>query len=200
MANIHGFKISLRLLNIVSSVASSIGILCRLTWIVKPIQEETNRLVAYLILLPIFLFRMSAWIIIIAALHSFSLIVFFGLAGVNLIILLWAQKEIEIEPLSHTFLSIIFPVPIIPSSKICSKNGLKILFFLGLTGNLILIGILALLFALYSYDLYNPWCGKVDNRLQLPEMLMNHSQYIGLALFASATIPLVICFLFKNLG
>ena len=199
VSNTYGIKLDLSWFNIVSSMVSGLSILFGSFWIVRPIQEETNGLIAFLVLLPIFMFRMSAWLIIIAIFHSFSLVAFALLTFLNLIVFLLAQITITIDPLAHTFLSLILPVPFLPSSKVNTENGLKLLFFLGLIGNLALIGFLALIFSLYNFDIYNPWCSNVDNKLQLPEILMNHSQYVALSLFASATIPLAVCFFYSNM-
>lgn len=199
VSNIHGIQLDLGWFNIVTSLASVFGILIGSSWIFKPVQDETNRLVAYLVLIPLFLFRMASWIIIIATLHSFSIAVFAGLALLNLIIFMLAQNPLQVEPLIHSILSLILPVPFLPLSKIGNKDGLKLLFWLVLMGNLSLIGVLALLFVLYNLDVYNPWCSNI-NKLQIPEALMNHSQYFVLVLFASATIPLVVFFSIRNIG
>jgi hypothetical protein len=199
VSNIHGIKLDLSWFNIVTSIVSSFGILIGSCWTVKPVQEEKIGLVGFLILIPLFLFRMTSWMIIIAILHSFSLAVFAGIVLLNIVIFILAQKPIRVEPLTHSFLSLILPVPFLPSSKIENKDGLKLLFCLILIGNLTLIGVLALLFFLYNSDKYNPWCSNVNNKLQIPETIMDHSEYFILALFASATIPLVVCILLKNL-
>jgi hypothetical protein len=198
VSNIHGIKLDLSWFNIVTSLVSSFGILIGTCWTVRPVQEETNSLVGFLILIPLFLFRMTSWMIIIAILHSFSLAVFAGIVLLNIVILILAQKPIQVEPLTHSFLSLILPVPFLPSSKIENKDVLKLLFLLTLIGNLALIGVLALFFFLYNSDKYNPWCSNVNNKLQIPETMMDHSQYFIMALFASATIPLAVCFLLKN--
>jgi hypothetical protein len=200
VSNIHGIKLDLSWFNIVTSLVSTFGILIGSCRTVKPVQEETNGLVGFLILIPLFLFRMTSWMIIIAILHSFSLAVFAGIVLLNIVIFILAQKPIRVEPLTHSFLSLILPVPFLPSSKIENKDGLKLLFWLILIGNLTLIGVLALLFFLYNSDKYNPWCSNVNNNLQIPETMMDHSQYFILALFASATIPLVVCFLLQKMG
>jgi hypothetical protein len=199
VSNIQGVELDLRWFNIVTSIFSTFGILIGLYWTVKPVQEETNSLVGFLFLIPLFLFRMTSWMIIIAILDSFSLAVFAGIVLVNLVIYILAQKPIRVEPLTHSFLSLILPVPFLPSSKIENKDVLKLLFLLILIGNLTLIGVLALLFFLYNSDKYNPWCSNVNNKLQIPETMMDHSEYFILALFASATIPLAVCFFLKNL-
>jgi hypothetical protein len=199
VSNIHGVELDLRWFNIVTSIFSTFGILIGLYWTVKPVQEETNSFVGFLILIPLFLFRMTSWMIIIAILHSFSLAVFAGIVLLNIVIFILAQKPIRIEPLTHSFLSLILPVPFLPSSKIENKDVLKLLSLLILIGNLALIGVLALLFFLYNSYKYNPWCSNVNNKLQIPETMMDHSEYSILALFASATIPLVVCFFLKNL-
>jgi hypothetical protein len=63
--NTYGIKIDLSWLNIVSSIFSIIAILFGSRWTVKSVQEETNACVAILVFIPLFFYRMVAWMIII---------------------------------------------------------------------------------------------------------------------------------------
>jgi hypothetical protein len=63
-------------------------------WTVKPIQEETNAIVAILVFVPLFFYRMVAWMIIITLLHSFSLPVFAGFFLINISIFYLLQEPI----------------------------------------------------------------------------------------------------------
>jgi hypothetical protein len=243
-----GQTIDLWWLNIVVSIISVATIIQASPWTVKPIQEETNSIVAILVFLPLFFYRMVAWMIIITLLHSFSLPVFAGFALINISIFYFAQEPIddkpavedqhedgsfemgppevesvekiqlkvkegetgqskvqptkmgqfEVEPLAHSFLSIIFPVSLMPTSKL-DNNSLKLLFLLVLIGNLTLFGVLTILFALYSYDIYNPWCSDVSGNLLLPESLMNNIHFLLMSLLSFATLPVMVCFVVKRL-
>jgi len=246
--NTYGIQIDLSWFNIVSSIFSIIAILLGSRWTVKSIQEETNALVAILVFIPLFFYRMVAWMIIITLLHSFSLPVFAGFVLINISIFYFAQEPIddqpavehqdedgsfemgppevesvekiqlkvkegetgqskvqptkmgqfEVEPLAHSFLSIIFPVSLMPTSKL-NNNSLKLLFLLVVIGNLALFAVLAILFALYSYDKYNPWCSDVSNNLLLPERLMNNINFLLMSLLSFATLPVMVCFVVKRL-
>jgi uncharacterized membrane protein YhaH (DUF805 family) len=217
-----GQTIDLWWLNIVVSIISVATIIQASPWTVKPIQEETNSIVAILVFLPLFFYRMVAWMIIITLLHSFSLPVFAGFVLINMCIFYFAQEPIddkgeegetgqskdqptkmgqfEVEPLAHSFLSIIFPVSLMPTSNFKNtNNSLKLLFWLVLIGNMTLFGVLTILFALYSYDKYNPWCSDVSNNLLLPESLMNNINFLLMSLLSFATLPVMVCFVVKRL-
>jgi hypothetical protein len=201
VGNTYGIKIDLSWFNIVSSIFSVVAILFGSRWTVKSIKAETNTVVAILVFFPLFIYRMVAWMIIMTLLHTFSLAVFAGIIFINICIFVFIQDPIEVEPLAHSFLSIIFPVTILPtlSFKNDNNNSLKILFWLVLFDNLTLFGVLAILFVLYNYDVYNPWCSEASNKLLLPESLMFNSHYLLLSILSLATIPVVISFVIKGL-
>jgi hypothetical protein len=198
--NTYGIKIDLSWFNIVSSIFSIIAILFGSRWTVNSIKDETNSLVAILVFIPLFFYRMVAWMIIITLLHTFSLAVFGGFVLINIFVFVFLQDPIEngkfeAEPLAHSFLSIIFPVSLLPTSNIKNTNkSLKLLFWLVLIGNLALFGVLALLFVLYNYDVYNPWCTELSNKLLLPESLMNNMHYLLMSILSFATVPVMVCF------
>jgi hypothetical protein len=131
VGNTYGIKIDLSWFNIVSSIFSVIAILVGSRWTVKSIQEETNALVAILVFIPLFFYRMVAWMIIITLLHTFSLAVLGGFVLINILVFVFLQDPIEngkfqAEPLAHSFLSIIFPVSLLPTSTFKnSKNSLQ---------------------------------------------------------------------------
>jgi hypothetical protein len=201
VGNTYGIKIDLSWFNIVSSVFSVFAILFGSCWTVKSIQEETNSFVSIMVFIPLFIYRMVAWLIIITLLHTFSLAVFAGIIFINILVFVFIQDPIEVEPLAHSFLSIIFPVTILPTLtfKNENNNSLKILLWLVLFGNLTLFGVLAFLFVLYNYDVYNPWCSEASNKLLLPESLMFHIHYLLMSILSLATIPVVISFGLKKL-
>jgi hypothetical protein len=140
---------------------------------------------------------MVAWMTIITLLHTLSLAVFAVFVLINILIFVYLQDPIIVEPLAHSFLSIIFPVALLPMSN--NNNALKLLFWLVLIGNLTLLGVLIILFVLYNYDIYNPWCSKASNRLLIPELFMSNFHYIVMSIMALATIPVIVCFVVKGL-
>ena len=203
--NTYGIKIDLSWFNIVSSIFSIIAILLGSRLTVKSIQEETNALVAILVFIPLFFYRMVAWMIIITLLHTFSLAVFGGFVLINILVFVFLQDPIEngkfqAEPLAHSFLSIIFPVSLLPTSTFkTTNNSIKLLFWLVLIGNLTLFGVLTILFLLYNYDIYNPWCNKeVSTKLLVPESLINNMHYLLMSILSFATVPVMVCFAVKS--
>jgi hypothetical protein len=205
--NTHGIKIDLSWFNIVSSIFSIIAILFGSRWTVKSIQEETNAFVAIFVFIPLFFYRMVAWMIIITLLHTFSLAVFGGFVLINMLVFVFLQDPIEngkfeAEPLAHSFLSIVFPVSVLPTSNVKNtNNSLKLLFWLVLIGNMTLFGVLTILFALYNYDVYNPWCNKeVSTKLLLPESVMNNMHYLMMSILSFATVPVLVCFMIRSSG
>jgi hypothetical protein len=123
---------------------------------------------------------------------------------INILVFVFLQDPIEngkfqAEPLAHSFLSIIFPVSLLPTSNFKnSKNSLKLLFWLVLIGNLTLFGVLTILFVLYNYDFYNPWCSELSNKLLLPESIMNNMHYLLMSILSFATVPVMVCFATKS--
>jgi hypothetical protein len=208
VSNTYGIKIDLSWFNIVSSIFSIIAILFGSRWTVNSIQEETNTFVAILVFIPLFFFRMFAWMIIITLLHTFSLAVFGGFVLINILVFVFLPDpmengQFETEPLGHSFLSIIFPVSHLPTSSFKKGNknsSLKLQFWLVLIGNLILFGVLIILFLLYNYNIYNPWCSEISNKLLIPESLMNNIQYLLMSIFSFATVPVIVCFATKSFG
>jgi hypothetical protein len=198
--NTYGIKIDLSWFNIVSSIFSIIAILFGSRWTVNSIKDETNSLVAILVFIPLLFYRKVAWMIIITLLHTFSLAVFGGFVLINILVFVFLQDPIEngkfeAEPLAHSFLSIIFPVSLLPTTNSKrTKNSLQLLFWLVLIGNLTLFGVLTILFLLYNYDVYNPWCSEVSNKLLLPESLMSNMHYQMMAILSFATVPVMVCF------
>ncbi len=152
-----------------------------------------------IVFIPLFFYRMVAWMIIITLLHTFSLAVLTFFVVINILIFVFLQDPIQVEPLAHSFLSIIYPVSHLPLSKLDNNNNtFKLLCWLVLIGNLTLFGVLAILFVLYNYNIYNPWCSKFSNKLLLPEMLMNNIHYLIMSIMAFATIPIIVCFVVKG--
>jgi len=201
LSNAYGIPIDLSWFNIVSSIFSVVAILLGSCWTIKPIQKETNDVVAILVFIPLFFYRMVVWMLIITILEIFSLAVFAGFALLNIAIFVFLQDTIDVEPLAHSFLSIIFPVSLLPSSDLKNNNSsLKLYFWLVLIGNLALFAVLIILFFLYDNDVYNPFCSQVSNQLLLTESLMINIHYLLMSILSFGTIPVIVCFLIKGVG
>jgi hypothetical protein len=87
----------------------------------------------------------------------------------------------------------------LPSSDIDNNFSLKLLLYLVLAGNTYLLVALGILAALYHFEIYNPWCSAVWHKLLIPEKVMNNFLYCAIVSFASATSPITIGFLMRNL-
>lgn len=66
-----------------------------------------------------------------------------------------------VEPVNLSILSIVLPIYKLPSSKMEICVALKIFRALVLSGNIIQMSSLSLVFGLCKLDLYNPWKGNV---------------------------------------
>jgi hypothetical protein len=107
------------------------GILTGALWIVAPVEKMTNSLIGKLTFLPIFFYRLLVWQIIMILLNSFSCFAFVGVAFSNWIVLfLFIQDRLIVEPINHALLSLIFPVFKLPSSQVDDSFSLKIFFWL----------------------------------------------------------------------
>ncbi len=66
-----------------------------------------------------------------------------------------------VEPLNLSILSMFLPIYKLPSSKMEICVALNIFRALVLSGNIILMSSLSLVFGLCKLDLYNPWTGNM---------------------------------------
>jgi hypothetical protein len=158
----------------------------------------TNSVIGKLTFLPIFLYRLLVWQLILIILNSFSFLIFAGFAIINWIVLVLFIHD-DIEPINHALLSLVFPVFKLPSTKVEDAFSLKIFFWMIVTGNSFLLLIHGCLFTLYHYDIYNPWCREDLNKLLMPEELFQNGYWFFLALFASATLPAFVAFCLQNI-
>jgi hypothetical protein len=176
------------------------GILTGALWIVAPVEKMTNSLIGKLTFLPIFFYRLLVWQIIMILLNSFSCFAFVGVAFLNWIVLfLFIQDRLIVEPINHALLSLIFPVFKLPSSEVEDSFSLKIFFWMIVTGNSFLLLVHGCLFAIYHYDIYNPWCREDLSKLMMPEELFQNVHWFFLALFAAATLPTFVAFCLQNI-
>jgi hypothetical protein len=105
-----------------------------------------------------------------------------------------AQDQLHVEPILQSFLSLVIPVTNFPSGKLENKASLRLLFWLVVIGNIYLMSVLILIYSLYNFNLYNPWCTESINKLLVPEVLMDNIHFLVVALFASATAPVTLSF------
>jgi hypothetical protein len=90
--NSYGFEIDFQWWPVLSSIISVIGILLGTLWMFQPIVEETNKIVGYLIFVPIFVFRLLTWLLVILMLESFSIFLFGAAVLINAFVLFMVQK------------------------------------------------------------------------------------------------------------
>jgi hypothetical protein len=197
--NGYGIRMDLSWFSIISCIVSVIGIFNGASWIVKPVAKETHGLVARLTFLPLFLFRMSSWLIIIIMLHSFSMFVLVGHVFFTLAVLFLAQRNLLVDPTNQTLLSMVFPVNKLPSSELKPEDAFRILFWLLVIGNVYFATVLGVIFVLYRFDFYNPWCSKSFSKLMIPEEVMTSFLCLTFTAFVSATLPFVVVYAIKQL-
>lgn len=198
LENSYGIKVDLSSLAIVSSIISIIGILFSASRTMDPIKEHTHNYLAIVAFMPNFLFRMTSWLLIIMMLDLFSFVVFIGILAVNLITLILVQDQLSTEPLKQSLLSLIFPVYELPSVKNDPSKELKFLHWLTLTGNTFLIIMIGILYALYNFEVYNPWCSLSRIHIKFPESFLGGIACIAVMLYGAATLTPTVCFLFKS--
>jgi hypothetical protein len=187
--NSYNEKIDVSWFPIFTTILSAIGILLGGLWIVQPIVDKTNWWTGKLSFLPIFFYRMIAWQIIIITLESFSVIVCLVFISINCLVLYLAQKKLTLEPISSSCLAIVFPMYKLPSINIEAKVSLKILFWLIVCGNSLLLFVYISILLLHYFDLYNPWCSGRSEWHLFSEDFFTKSTLSMVILFLSATIP-----------
>ena len=160
LQNSYKEKMDVSWFPIFTTCLSAIGILFGGHWIVQPLEDITNCLTGKLTFLSIFFYRMVAWQIIIITLERFSILPFAMFIFVNFLVLCLIQRKITVEPFSSSCLSVVFPMYKLPSQNLESKLSLKMLTWLVLIGNFFLLFSYIILFLLYHFDLYNPWCNE----------------------------------------
>ncbi len=141
------------------------------------------------------------------------MIVFGAMLLLNILIFVLAQDRHEVEPLTQSMLSLIFPACQLPSTDLKTQvrsgdttnqvksgdiavhNSLKLFFLISLSGNLTLLGAILCLCLLYHFDIYNPWCAASSNNILLiPERLMMTMHFPIVALCTFATIPVAVSY------
>jgi hypothetical protein len=190
--NRFDLEIDLSWFPIVSTCLSIIGILTGALWIVEPVEKETHGITGKITFIPIFFYRMLTWLIILIILHSFSVLAFACFAFLNWLVLLFVQDQLEIDPVNHSLLSLIFPVYKLPSHEAESKISSRIFFWMVLTGNSVLLAFNSVLFCLYYYGIYNPWIKSGSTRILIQEEVYRNIYQLVLTLFVAATLPIVL--------
>ena len=110
LVNGFGIKVDFSWFSIVSSILSIGGMLNGALWVTEPLQKITDGWTAKIIFLPLFFYRMLAWLMIISILDIFSFLILAGLFILNSIVLLVSQHKIAVEPILQSILSLAFPV------------------------------------------------------------------------------------------
>jgi hypothetical protein len=121
---------------------------------------------------------MVVWQVLIIVLGSFSIAFFAAMAVMNVIVIFFAQEKLAIDPINYAFLSIIFPVCKLPTAKVESESALQLLFYLLIAGNAFLVSAYSIVYSLYYFDVYNPWCKEDMSMLLLPEDWFSRSFFL----------------------
>ncbi len=198
--NRFDIEIDLTWFPIVTTCLSIVGVLFGTLWIVDPIVKETHWInkLAYL---PIFFYRMLVWLLILIILEKFSAIPFVCFAIINILILFFAQKNLDIDPICHALLSLIFPIYKLPSQNLGdneSKKGMKILFYMITIGNTTLLIFHVSVYYLYRHNVYNPWSSGHTNKLLVHEDMFKDILPSIITLYVAATLPTVLCYIFQR--
>ena len=194
--NRFDLEIDLTWFPIVSTCLSIVGVLIGTLWIVDPIVKETTWIIGKLTFIPIFFYRMLVWLLILIILDWFSLIALVCFALINFIILFFAQKELDIDPVSHALLSLIFPIYRLPSD-FDSKVLMKILFWMITIGNSLLLLFHVSVYCLYYFNVYNPWSSGHSSKLLVHEDMFRSTNPLVVALFFAATLPTFFCYILQ---
>ena len=189
LENAYGTQLDISWFTVVSTVISIAAILSGATWTLEPIEKQTYSWIKTVAFLPLFLFRMSAWMIVIIFLDSFTVFVMGGTLLLNMLILFGSQDRIQVDPLQQSFMSFVFPVAKLPSTQMNDHFYLKLLNSLALGGNLYLNSVLLVLFSLYYNRMIDPWASSV--KLQIPSHKLPNIFFAVNVLFIAATVPFV---------
>lgn len=107
---------------IASTFYSVIGIFVGSLWTTEPIARETNSFVGKFTYLPIFLFRMLAWQIIIIMLVFFSIYIIACMLCVNWAVFFFSQEKLKLEPVCYACLSLVLPIHKLPSENVENRH------------------------------------------------------------------------------
>ena len=138
-------------------------------------------------LLSLYLYRMLAWVVIVASLKSFASSVLIVIATVNIGILYGKTDEL----FETAMLSIVFPANKFPTKETSEHLASKVFFCLSFTGNVLLMVTLVAIFIIYWTDTMNPWC-SADNVLVSENMLGHICQLIMVLFFTSTFTTIVL--------
>ena len=105
-----------------STFYSVVGIFVGSLWTTEPIARETNSFVGKFTFVPIFLFRMLAWQIIIIMLVFFSIYILACMLCVNWAVFFFTQKTLKLEPVCYACLSLVLPIYKLPSEILENRH------------------------------------------------------------------------------
>ena len=143
-------------------------------------------------ILPLFLYRMLSWVVILASLKSFASAILIIMATINFGILFGSTNQL----LETAALSIIFPAFKFPSSELPEPVTMNLFFRLAFAGNVLLMASLLAIYILYLVDVMNPWCSF--EHILVPEEMLNNLGLVMLTLFFTSTIPAITFKLLKR--
>jgi hypothetical protein len=147
-----------------------------------------------IISLPIFIFRMVVWQVLVILLDDLSYLVFGSVLLFNTFVLLIVQKNgIILDPFSHAVQALVFPTAKLTQLKSEKVGNLFFLFTFG--GNCILMFGLTTLFAMYSANSHDPWDDKVNTTL-ITKAWFETIFWATIPLFFAATLPAFIHYCF----
>jgi len=160
-------------------------------WIFRPLFNKAGSLVGHLICIPICIFRLLSWQIIIVTLVEISFAVVAVALALNIIILLYVQEDwLILEPLSSSLLSLVLPLYQIPSAEVDQTIAWRALAGMTLSGNALLMIVMSIIFGLNKAGLFSPWTPEDDSwPIHLEEDWFHALFWTTLPLFRAATLP-----------
>jgi len=192
-------RINLSWWPIVSSTCSIFGLLFGSLWIYEPVSSETNKLIGFLTFLPIFLFRLLGWQIIILTTVELSCVLIVAIIFINASILYSVQShKLAIEPLHSAALSMVLPMYKLPSTQIDQADSIKTLSLLVIFGNLLIVLSLGLVFAFQSYGVYNPLDCSHKWIIKFHKEWFQPAFWTLVSLFVAATVPSFFLYIFSQ--
>jgi hypothetical protein len=136
--------------------------------------------------LPIFIFRMLVWQVLIILLADLSFLVVGSVLLFNIGVLLIAQKDgIILDPFSHAVKALVFPKLI----KINSEEVRKTFHLFIVGGNCILMFGWTALFIMCSVGSFDPWKGELNKSLLISKAWFETIFWATIPLFFAATLP-----------
>jgi hypothetical protein len=186
-------SIDLRWWPILSISVSVLGILISFLKISGAISAEHGRWYGLTLFFPVFLFRIISWqfMVLLFAENIFWVLGISVLLNIVATCLTYKDEETLELRICYAIQSVIFPI-----NKLIDKHdvrsSLKGVFWMCIVGNLMMMGILLLIYLLTLVDLFDPWNSKLVQPILVTKDWFEATVLFLIPVFLAATIPIVI--------